>query len=131
MAAGEKSADAAKKTQCEREAAMQLYVARQKKHAYFERCLAGKELPPEQGVASRGVVRPSGRAAIPRPAPLGGANPPSTATGSTAPSTAPMAPSAPVVGSSGTSTTGSSATSISGSSGSSLGSSGSTTGSGR
>jgi hypothetical protein len=116
-------ADAAKKAQCERDATLQLYVGKEKSR-FIAQCLASKAQPPKKAVAGRPRVHPSAPA-IPRPAPLGGANPPATSTGSTAPSNAPAAPSTPVIGSSGTSTTGSSATSISGSSGSSLGSSGS------
>jgi hypothetical protein len=115
----EKSADAVKKERCERDATLMLYTGKQKTR-YIRQCLAGKEQAPRKAAVRPGVY-PPGPAATPRPAPLGGGNPPSTSTGSTAPSNAPVAPSAPVVGSSGTSTTGSSATSTSGSSGSSLG----------
>src|SRR5262249_30894958 len=123
LAAEEKSADSVKKERCERDALLQLYLGKEKSR-YIKHCLASKEGAPGKPVAGRPGIRPSGPPAIPRVAPLGGANPPSTSTGSTAPSNAPAAPSAPVVGSTGTSTTGSSATSISGSSGSSIGSSG-------
>jgi hypothetical protein len=116
-------ADAVKKDRCERNAMLHLYTGQQKTR-YIQECLAREE--EEEGKAAKrqpGVSAP-GRAAVPRVAPLGPGNPPSTSTGSTTPSNAAVAPSAPVTGSSGTSTTGSSATSISGSSGSSTGSSG-------
>jgi hypothetical protein len=122
-AAGAKHADAVKKERCERNAMLHLYTGQQKTR-YIQECLAREE--EEEGKAAKrqpGVSAP-GRAAVPRVAPLGPGNPPSTSTGSTTPSNAAVAPSAPVTGSSGTSTTGSSATSISGSSGSSTGSSG-------
>jgi hypothetical protein len=122
-AAGAKDADAVKKERCERNAMLHLYTGQQKTR-YIQECLAREE--EEEGKAAKrqpGVSAP-GRAAVPRVAPLGPGNPPSTSTGSTTPSNAAVAPSAPVTGSSGTSTTGSSATSISGSSGSSTGSSG-------
>jgi len=122
-AIGAKHADAVKKERCERNAMLHLYTGQQKTR-YIQECLAREE--EEEGKAAKrqpGVSAP-GRAAVPRVAPLGPGNPPSTSTGSTTPSNAAVAPSAPVTGSSGTSTTGSSATSISGSSGSSTGSSG-------
>jgi len=118
-----KDAVAMKKERCERNAMLNLYMGRQKTR-YLQECLAGKEEPEGKAAARQPAVRAPGGAAIPRVAPLGAGNPPSTSTGSTTRSNAPVAPSAPVTGSAGTSTTGSSATSISGSSGSSIGSSG-------
>jgi hypothetical protein len=99
-----KNADAIRKA-CEREATLKLYTGKQRSK-FVRQCLAG--------------IRPPGPTAAPVIVPL--ANPRSTS-GGTAPSNAPVAPSAPVIGSTGTSTTGSSATSISGSSGTSIGSS--------
>jgi hypothetical protein len=115
-----KDVDATKKDRCELDAQLHLYMG-EKKRKFIRECLASKEEPGKAG-REPGVV-PLGPPGAPRVAPLGAGNPPSTSTGSTAPSNAPVAPSSPVVGSSGTSTTGSSATSISGSSGSSIGSS--------
>jgi hypothetical protein len=123
LAAEPKGVDTVKKERCERNAMLMLYTGKQKSR-YIQQCLAAKEEPSEKAAARQPGVLPPGPTGVPRIAPLGGGNPPSTSTGSTAPSNAPVAPSAPVVGSSGTSTTGSSATSISGSSGSSIGSSG-------
>jgi hypothetical protein len=104
-AAEEKSADAIKKA-CESEATLKRYTGKQRSR-FIRQCLAG--------------IRPPDPMATPSITPL--ANPSNTFRGGTAPSNAPVAPSAPVIGSSGTSTTGSSATSISGSSGTSIGSS--------
>jgi hypothetical protein len=103
-AAEAKNADAIRKA-CEREATLKLYTGKQRSR-FIRQCLAG--------------IRPPGPTATPVIAPL--ANPRSNF-GGTAPSNAPVAPSAPVIGSTGTSITGSSATSISGSSGTSIGSS--------
>src|SRR6476660_822814 len=119
LAAG--GADAMKKEQCERDAMLHRYTGKQRSR-FIKQCLASNNRLPGKA-AARPSVPPAGPTAIPRIAPLGGANPPSTSTGSTAPSNAPVAPSAPVIGYTGTSTTGSSATSTSGSSGSSIGSS--------
>jgi hypothetical protein len=102
-AAEAKNADVRKA--CEREATLKLYTGKQRSK-FVRQCLAG--------------IRPPGPTATPMIAPL--ADPRSTS-GGTAPSNAAVAPSAPVIGSTGTSTTGSSATSISGSSGTSIGSS--------
>jgi hypothetical protein len=115
--------DAVKKERCERNAMLHLYTGQQKTR-YIQECLAREEEQEGKAAKRQPGVRPSGRAAVPRVTPLGPGNPPSTSTGSTTPSNAAVAPSAPVIGSTGTSTTGSSATSISGSSGSSTGSSG-------
>jgi hypothetical protein len=117
-----KDANAVKKERCERNALLHLYTGRQKTK-YIEECLARKEEPEGKPTARQPGIRAPGEAAVPRVTPLGPGNPPSTSTGSTTPSNAPVAPSAPVTGSAGTSTTGSSATSTSGSSGSSIGSS--------
>jgi len=106
LAAGAKGADAIKKERCERDAMLQRYMGKQKSR-FIRQCLAG--------------LRPPDPMATPTVTPL--ANPSNTFRGGTAPSNGPVAPSAPVIGSSGTSTTGSSATSISGSSGTSIGSS--------
>jgi hypothetical protein len=116
-------ADAAKRAQCERDATMQLYIGQQRTN-WIRQCVANGGQSPDTPVAVRPNVHPLGPTAMPTVTPLGSGNPPSTSTGSTAPSNASVAPSAPVVGSSGTSTTGSSATSISGSSSNSMGSSG-------
>ena len=105
LAAEAKSVDAMKKA-CEREATLKLYTGKQRSR-FIRQCLAGS--------------RPPDPVAMPTVTPL--TNPRSTFRGGTAPSNAPVAPSAPVIGSTGTSTTGSSATSISGSSGTSIGSS--------
>jgi hypothetical protein len=122
-AAEARNADAVKKERCERNAMLHLYTGRQKTK-YIEECLARKEEPEGKAATREPGVRAPGREAVPKITPLGPGNPPSTSTGSTTPSNAPVAPSAPVTGSAGTSTTGSSATSTSGSSGSSIGSSG-------
>jgi hypothetical protein len=103
-AAETKNTDAIRKA-CEHEATLKLYTGKQRSR-FIRQCLAG--------------IRPPGPTATPAVAPL--ANPRSNSGGSTVPSNAPVAPSAPVIGSTGTSTTGSSATSISGSSGTSIGS---------
>src|SRR5262245_12781590 len=118
-----RNADAVKKERCERNAALHLYTGRQKTK-YIQECLARKEEPQGKAAARQPGVQAPGPEAVPRVTPLGAGNPPSTSTGSTTPSNAPVAPSAPVTGSAGTATTGSSATSTSGSSGSSIGSSG-------
>src|SRR5262245_46167426 len=118
-----KDADAVKKERCERNATLHLYTGRQKTK-YIQECLARKEEPQGKAAARQPGVQAPGPEAVPRVTPLGAGNPPSTSTGSTTPSNAPVAPSAPVTGSAGTATTGSSATSTSGSSGSSIGSSG-------
>jgi hypothetical protein len=115
-------ADAAKKDRCERDATLLLYLGEQR-NKFIRECLASKGPPPGKAEARRpSLVHPAGPA-MPRVTPLGGAKPPGTSTGGTVISNAPIAPSAPVVGSSGISTTGSRATSISGSSGTSIGSS--------
>jgi hypothetical protein len=106
IAAG--GADAMKKERCERDAMLHRYMGKQRSR-FIKQCLASSNRLPGKA-AARPSVPPSGPTAIPRITPLGGANLPSTSTGSTAPSNAPVAPSAPVIGSTGTSTTGSSAT---------------------
>ncbi len=116
------------RAECEHQATMQLYVGQQRTR-WITKCVARGGPSSAKTVARRPVVHPSGPSAT-RVAPLGNGNPPSTFSGSTAPSTAPVAPSSPVVGSSGNSTTGSSASSTTGSSGSTLGGGRSTTGSG-
>lgn len=123
LAAEAKSADAAKKDQCERDATLRLYVSEQKRSRFIRQCLASSGHSPGKAAASRMGVRPSAPMAVPKVTPLGGANSSGAAMGNTAPSNAAIAPSAPVVGSTGTSTTGSGATSITGSSGTSIGSS--------
>jgi hypothetical protein len=108
-----------KRAECAREAT--LYIG-ELKGWWMRRCMAGEGRSPGKPEAGPPSVRPSGPTGTPTTVtPLGAANPPSTSTGSTAPSTAPVAPSAPAVGSSGTSTSGSSATSTSGSSNTSIG----------
>ena len=107
-AAEAKNADAVKKERCERNAMLHLYTGRQKSK-YIEECLARKEEPEGRATARQPGERVPGETAVPRVTPLGAGNPPSTSTGSTTPSNAPVAPSAPVTGSAGTSTTGSSA----------------------
>jgi hypothetical protein len=121
-AEAKKDAHAVKKERCERNAMLHLYKGAQKDR-YIQECLARKDEEPKGKAAAPGGGAP-GRAVVPKVTPLGAGNPPSTSTGSATPSNAPVAPSAPVTGSAGTSTTGSSATSVSGSSGSSIGSSG-------
>ncbi|HET7804392.1 MAG TPA: hypothetical protein VFL53_09130 [Pseudolabrys sp.] len=116
-----KSAVAIKKTQCEHEATLQRYTGKQRTK-FIRRCLAGR--PPGKAAVRRPNFDPLAPTTTPRVTPLGEINRPGRSMGGTAPSNAPVAPSAPVVGSTGTSTTGSSATSISGSSGTSIGSSG-------
>jgi hypothetical protein len=96
LAAGAKGEDATKKAQCERDAMLHLYVGRQKSR-FIRQCLASSGRSPGKAAARQPSVRPSGPTALPRITPLGGANPPSTT---------PVAPSAPVIGSTGTSTTG-------------------------
>src|SRR6185437_8630115 len=123
LAANAKRADAVKRAECQHEATLQLYIGEQRSR-WIRQCVASSGQPPGKPTALRPSVHPSGPTAMPRVMPLGGGNPPSTSTGSTAPSNAPVAPSTPLVGSSGTSTTGSGATSISGSSNNSIGSSG-------
>ena len=123
LAASAKRADAVKRAECEREATLQLYMGEQRSR-WIKQCVASSGPSPGKPTALRPSAHPPGPTAMPRVTPLGGGNPPSTATGSTAPSNAPVAPSTPLVGSSGTSTTGSGATSISGSSNNSIGSSG-------
>ncbi|HKS87446.1 MAG TPA: hypothetical protein VJR71_18375 [Pseudolabrys sp.] len=123
IAAGAKGADAVKKERCEREAMLNLYMGKQRIN-FIRQCLARNKRPPGKAAAHQQGIRPSGQTGTRSVTPLGSGNPPSTSTGSTAPSNAAVAPSAPVIGSTGTSTTGSSATSTSGSSGSSIGTSG-------
>ena len=122
LAASAKKADAVMRAQCEREATLQLYIGQQRSR-WIRQCVANGGQSPGKPVAVRPSVHPSGPTAMPTVTPLRSGNPPSTSMGSTAPSNAQVVPSAPVVGSSGTSTTGSSATSISGSSNNSMGSS--------
>lgn len=117
-------ADAAKQAQCDRDATLQLYLSKEKRNKFIKQCLASRRPPPNKAVAGRPAVVHPGGPALSKVTPLGVGNPPSTSTGATAISNAPIAPSAPVVGSSSISTTGSGATSISGSSGTSIGSSG-------
>ncbi len=127
LAAGAKKENAARKAECEREAI--LYIGELKRKR-IRQCMAGNGRPAGKPAAAPGIL-PSSPTAMPgRVTPLGGGNPPSTSIGSTAPSNAPVAPSTPSVGSSGTSTTGSSATSTSGSSNSSIGGSGGASSSG-
>jgi len=119
LAAQAKSAVATKKAQCERDAALQNYVGKQRSE-FITKCLAGSGRSPGKALVRRPVFRPLDSTAEPQVTPLGS----SRSMGGTLPSNAPVAPSAPVIGSTGTSTTGSSATSISGSSGTSIGGSG-------
>src|SRR5262245_1744392 len=121
LAAEPKSADAIKKERCELDALLHLYTGKQRSR-FIKQCLAS-ERPPSKPEGPEPIGHPSAPTAMPGITPLGVGNPPSTSTGSTAPSNAPVVPSTPVIGSTGTSTTGSSATSISGSSNSSIGSS--------
>ena len=114
LTAEAKNADAANKAQCERDATLKHYVGKQRSR-FIRKCLAGKNRPPGKDVA-RPDVDPFSPTTQ-RPAPLGR----TMSTGGTAPSNAPVVPSTPVIGSTGTSITGSSATSISGSSGTSIG----------
>jgi hypothetical protein len=104
---------------CEHEATMLQYIG-QERTRFVRHCIATGGPSVGKTLARRPIVHPSGPTATGVP-PLGKGNPPSTATGSTSPSTRPVAPSTSIVGSSGTSTSGSSATSITGSSGSTLG----------
>ena len=106
------------KERCERNATLQLYTGKQKAN-YIRECLAREQAEGKKTARQPGF-HPLGPPAAPRVTPLG----PTGAMGSTAPSNAPVVPSAPVTGSRGTSTTGSSATSTSGSSGTSIGGSG-------
>jgi hypothetical protein len=127
VAAGTRSSRA----QCEHQATLQLYIGQQRTR-WIRQCEARGGASSGKALARRPVVHAAGPSAT-RMAPLGNGNPPSTFTGSTSPSNAPVAPSSPVVGSSGNSTTGSTANSTAGSSGSTLGgatSGRSTTGSG-
>jgi hypothetical protein len=118
LAAQAKGAIATKKVQCERDAALKNYVGKQRSK-FIKKCLAGSGRSPSKAFVRRPVFRPLDSTAEPQVTPLGS----SRSMGATLPSNAPVAPSAPVTGSAGTSTTGSSATSTSGSSGSSIGSS--------
>jgi hypothetical protein len=119
LAAGAKSENAEKRAECAREAV--LYIG-ELKSWWMRRCMAGNARPPGNPATHEPTVHPPGAAGMPRsPTPLGAGNPPGTATGGTAPSNAPIAPSAPTVGSSGTSISGSGATSTSGSSNNSIG----------
>jgi hypothetical protein len=118
LAASANRADAVKRAECEREATLRLYIGKQRSR-WIRQCVASSGRSPGKPMALRPSVT-----TMPRVTPLGGGNPPSTSTGSTAPSNAPVAPSTPVVGSRGTSTSGSSATSTSGSSNNSIGGSG-------
>jgi hypothetical protein len=104
LGAEAKSADAIKKAECKRDATLQLYVGKQRSR-FLRQCLASRGRSTGKPVA-RPRVLPSVPTAMPRQAPLGGTNPRNTSTGSTLPSNAPVAPSAPVIGSTGTSTTG-------------------------
>ena len=117
LAASAKRADALKRAECERGATLQLYIGEHRSR-WVRQCVASGGRSPGKPMALRPSAYPPGPTAMPRVAPLGGG------TGSTAPSNAPVVPSTPVVGSSGTSTSGSRATSISGSSNNSIGSSG-------
>jgi hypothetical protein len=120
MASAEEAKDAVatKKAQCEHEATLQHYAGKQRAR-FIRKCLASGR-PAGKAVAHRPAFHPLDSTEVPEVTPLGSVR----SMGATVPSNAPVAPSAPVVGSSGTSTTGSSATSISGSSGTSIGSSG-------
>src|SRR5581483_7324010 len=118
LAAEADSAAAASKA-CEQDAARQHYVGK-KRSRFIRQCLAKKDHARGKAVA-RPDIQPSDPFAMPRPAPLRRSSPPGTSIGGTVPSNAAVAPSTPVVGSTGTSITGSSATSISGSSGTSIG----------
>jgi hypothetical protein len=111
------SAAAARKA-CEQDATRQHYAGKQRSR-FIRQCLARRSRPQDKDVA-RPEMQPSDPFAMPQPAPLRRTSRPG-AMGGTLPSNAPVAPSTPVIGSSGTSTTGSSATSISGSSGTSIG----------
>jgi uncharacterized membrane protein YgcG len=113
-----KKAHAQTKAACERQATLQLRVGKERAR-WIRRCVAKGGPFHGKAAAHRPLVHPSGRTAIPRAVPLGSGRPSSM--GSTAPSNAPVAPSAPVIGSSGNSTSGSRATSTTGSSNSSIG----------
>jgi len=117
LAVDAKSEVATKKAQCERDATLQDYVGKQRAR-FIKKCLAGRS--PVKVTARRPAFRPLDSTEVPPVTPLESGR----SMGGTLPSNAPVAPSAPVIGSSGTSITGSSATSISGSSGTSIGSSG-------
>jgi hypothetical protein len=65
---------------------MLMLLMGQQKSRFIRQCLASKE-PPGEAVDRRPGGRPAGPTAVPRIAPLGPGNPPSTSTGSTAPST--------------------------------------------
>ena len=123
LAAGAKSENAEKRAECAREAA--LYIG-ELKGWWMRRCMAGNARPSGNPAAHEPTVHPPGCRgnAAQRDPVRWRVHAPSTAAGSTAPSNAPVAPSAPTVGSSGTSISGSGATSISGSSNNSIGSSG-------
>lgn len=113
-----KCADAALTAACQREATLELLRTRVAREKWVAACINRRQAQ-NKGKRNTQKIRPAIGGAAPRVMPLG--------TGSlslgegTAPSDAPIEPSAPVVGSSGNSTTGSSATSTSGSSGTSIG----------
>src|SRR5262249_47690693 len=107
LAVEAKSDDATKKAQCERDATLQNYVGKQRTR-FIKKCLAGRS----PGKVRRPAFRPLDSTEVPAVTPLES----SRSMRATLPSNASVAPSAPVIGSTGTSTTGSSATSISGSS---------------
>lgn len=113
LAAEAESAAAAKKA-CEREAVRRHYTGKQRSR-FIRQCLAKKDQKPDEEIVlpDRDPFSPP---VVPRLTPSRRVGP-----AGTLPSNAPVAPSAPVIGSSGTSTSGSSAISISGSSGTSIG----------
>jgi hypothetical protein len=120
LAAEAKSALATTKAECERDATQRHYDGKQKTR-FIRQCLARARS--KDKAARRLEFPPLDLTATPQVTPLETIHRPARSMGNTAPSNAPVAPSAPVIGSTGTSTTGSSATSISGSSGTSIGSS--------
>src|SRR4029078_3268878 len=99
LAASAKRAHALKTAECEPKATLQLYTGEQRSR-WVRQCVAGKGRSPGKTMA----FRPTRPTAMPRVTPLG------SGMGSTAPSNAPVAPSTPVVGSSGTSISGADAT---------------------
>jgi hypothetical protein len=113
LAAGAENAAAARKA-CEQEAMRRHYTGKQRSR-FIRQCLAKKDRKPDEEIVlpDRDPFSPP---VVPRLTPSRRVGP-----AGTLPSNAPVVPSTPVIGSSGTSTSGSSATSTSGSSGTSIG----------
>jgi hypothetical protein len=114
LAAGAENAAAARKA-CEQEAMRRHYTGKQRSR-FIRQCLAKKDRKPDEEEIVLPDRDPFSPPVVPRLTPSRRVGP-----AGTLPSNAPVVPSTPVIGSSGTSTSGSSATSTSGSSGTSIG----------